>query len=144
AHEWVQTAELDEAVGRITDALLSGGPAAMHAAKELIRLVENQPVEDLLVEATAQRIADLRATPEAREGLEAFLSERPVSWAVRYRNQHVYQNPHRQSRRDRLPHYPHRPPTGYSNGRRLFGSRRRSAACAAGRRGRADRSGGSP
>src|SRR5690606_14506664 len=83
AHEWAETAELDAAVERITGALLQGGPAAMHAAKDLIRLVENQPVDGGLVEATAHRIADLRATPEAREGLDAFLSKRPVAWVAR-------------------------------------------------------------
>ena len=29
---------------------------------------------------TAHRIATLRATPEAREGLDAFLAKRPAAW----------------------------------------------------------------
>jgi methylglutaconyl-CoA hydratase len=33
-----------------------------------------------MVEDTARRIATLRATPEAREGLEAFLGKRSAAW----------------------------------------------------------------
>jgi methylglutaconyl-CoA hydratase len=29
---------------------------------------------------TARRIASLRATPEAKEGLAAFLDKRPAAW----------------------------------------------------------------
>ena len=43
--------------------------------------------------------------------------------------------PHRQSRRDRLPHHPHRAAAGHPHGRGLFRCRRRCAACARGRRG---------
>jgi methylglutaconyl-CoA hydratase len=38
--------------------------------------------DDALVEDTARRIATLRATPEAREGLAAFLDKRPASWVA--------------------------------------------------------------
>ena len=40
-------------------------PKAQTAAKELIRAVAQRPVTDALVEDTAQRIARIRATPEA-------------------------------------------------------------------------------
>jgi len=46
----------------------------------LIRAVADRPVDDALVEDTAQRIAQIRATPEAREGLSAFLEKRPPNW----------------------------------------------------------------
>ena len=48
-------------------------------------------------------------------------------------------NPDRQSRRDRLPRDPHRAPHGHRDGRGLFRSRCRRAACRDGRRGPADR-----
>ena len=79
-HELADVDELDATVQRITDALLLGGPLAQTAATELIRAVANRPIDDALVEDTARRIAGLRATPEAREGLAAFLDKRAASW----------------------------------------------------------------
>ncbi|MBD5801253.1 4-chlorobenzoyl coenzyme A dehalogenase-2 [Azoarcus sp. Aa7] len=80
AHEVVAAEELDAKVGEIVTALLQGGPKSQAAAKDLIRAVANRPVSDEVVEDTAQRIACLRVTPEAKEGLDAFLSKRPAAW----------------------------------------------------------------
>ncbi|MBC9072393.1 enoyl-CoA hydratase/isomerase family protein [Thauera sp. CAU 1555] len=80
AHEAVATEELDAKVAEIVDALLQGGPKSQAAAKDLIRAVGNRPVSDAVVEDTARRISQLRATPEAREGLTAFLDKRPAEW----------------------------------------------------------------
>mgnify|MGYP002132896123 CR=1 FL=1 len=82
AHEVVATDALDAKVAEIVTALLQGGPRSQGAAKALIRAVADQPVSDALVEDTARRIATLRATPEAREGLGAFLDKRPASWVA--------------------------------------------------------------
>ncbi len=73
-------AALDAKVAELVQALLAGGPKAQAAAKELIRGVVNRPVDDGVVADTAHRIAHLRATPEAREGLDAFLAKRPAAW----------------------------------------------------------------
>ncbi|HJV26514.1 MAG TPA: enoyl-CoA hydratase/isomerase family protein [Aromatoleum sp.] len=80
AHEVVAADELDAKVHEIVMALLQGGPKAQAAAKDLIRAVANRPVSDELVEDTARRISGLRATPEAKEGLDAFLAKRPAAW----------------------------------------------------------------
>ncbi|MBX3684867.1 MAG: enoyl-CoA hydratase/isomerase family protein [Rhodocyclaceae bacterium] len=80
AHEVTGVDELDAKVQEIVSALLAGGPRAQAAAKDLIRAVANKPVSDEVVEDTSRRIAGLRATPEAREGLSAFLEKRPASW----------------------------------------------------------------
>ena len=79
-HEAVEPEELDAKVQEIVSALLQGGPLAQSAAKDLIRAVNNQPINDNLVEDTAHRIAHLRATPEAREGISAFLDKRSPAW----------------------------------------------------------------
>ena len=79
-HEAVAPEQLDATVQQMVDALLQGGPLAQTAAKRLIRMVDGQPVNETLVEDTAHRIAHLRATPEAREGIAAFLDKRPPSW----------------------------------------------------------------
>ncbi len=80
AHEVVAPEELDAKVAGIVTALLVGGPKSQAAAKDLIRAVADQPVSDAVVEDTARRIAELRATPEAKEGLAAFLDKRPAAW----------------------------------------------------------------
>ena len=80
AHEVVAPEELDAKVAGIVATLLAGGPKSQAAAKDLIRAVADQPVSDAVVEDTARRIAELRATPEAKEGLAAFLDKRPAAW----------------------------------------------------------------
>ena len=80
AHEAVATEELDAKVSEVVEALLQGVPKSQAAAKDLIRAVANRPVSDAVVEDTARRIASLRVTPEAKEGLAAFLDKRPAAW----------------------------------------------------------------
>lgn len=82
-HELTSTEQLDNAVERLLQALCAGGPLAQTAATELIRAVANRPIDDELAEDTARRIASLRATAEAREGLAAFLDKRPPAWVQR-------------------------------------------------------------
>lgn len=79
-HEVVEVDSLDQCIQQIVDALLAGGPLAQAASTELIRYVSNQGIDEALVDGTARRIAELRATPEAREGLGAFLEKRPPTW----------------------------------------------------------------
>ena len=79
-HETVEPERLDAKVKEVVDALIQGGPLAQAAAKDLIRAVDNQPINDHVVEDTAHRIAHLRATPEAREGIAAFLDKRQPNW----------------------------------------------------------------
>ena len=76
----VDDERLDVAIAEIVGALRVGGPKAQTAAKSLIRGVADRPIDDALVEETAHRIAVLRATPEAKEGLAAFLTKRPAHW----------------------------------------------------------------
>ncbi|KXB31466.1 enoyl-CoA hydratase [Dechloromonas denitrificans] len=79
-HEAVEPEQLDAKVQEIVGALLQGGPLAQAAAKDLIRAVNGQLINETLVEETAHRIAHLRATPEAREGIAAFLDKRSPAW----------------------------------------------------------------
>jgi methylglutaconyl-CoA hydratase len=79
-HEVVAAEQLDLSVERIVGELLKGGPAAIAAAKRLIRDLSGRPIEPPLIDATAQRIAALRATDEAREGVGAFLEKRAPGW----------------------------------------------------------------
>jgi methylglutaconyl-CoA hydratase len=80
AHEVAEPEELDARVQQVVEALLLGGPLSQAAATDLIRAVAHRPVNDEVVEDTARRIATLRATSEAREGLAAFLAKRAPVW----------------------------------------------------------------
>jgi methylglutaconyl-CoA hydratase len=80
AHEVAEPEALDAKVQELVDGLLACGPRAQAAATELIRAVAHREVDDEVVEDTAHRIATLRATPEAKEGLSAFLEKRPAAW----------------------------------------------------------------
>jgi methylglutaconyl-CoA hydratase len=79
-HEAVDPEQLDAKVQEIVGSLLQGGPLSQAAAKDLIRTVSGRPINDTLVDDTAHRIAHLRATPEAREGIVAFLDKRQPNW----------------------------------------------------------------
>ncbi len=68
------------AVGFIEKNILPGGPEAVAATKVLIREVSGRPVDDKLRRETADKIARVRASAEAREGLAAFFEKRPPDW----------------------------------------------------------------
>jgi methylglutaconyl-CoA hydratase len=72
---------LDEKLGEIVDALLACGPVAQREAKELVRAVAGRPVTSELIQDTAERIARMRASPEGREGIAAFLEKRAADFA---------------------------------------------------------------
>jgi methylglutaconyl-CoA hydratase len=79
-HDVCAPAELDDRVRSLAGNLLVGGPCAQAAAKQLIRSIVHRPIDDRLIEETAQCIANLRATPEAKEGVGAFLDKREPRW----------------------------------------------------------------
>ena len=82
-HEMVaDEGALDEAIGMIVDTLLKNGPEALKACKDLIRAVANRPITAEVVEDTAARIAAIRTTPEAQEGMAAFLQRRKPNWVL--------------------------------------------------------------
>jgi len=79
-HEVVEPESLDASLEQCIDALLNSGPSAQAAAKELIQQVQGRAIDDSLIEETARRIAEVRASDEAREGLNAFLEKRKPDW----------------------------------------------------------------
>ncbi|MGH6918667.1 MAG: enoyl-CoA hydratase/isomerase family protein [Geminicoccaceae bacterium] len=79
-HEVVPADQLDAAVETMVSHLLKGGPGALAAAKRLVHDLADRPIDQDLIDDTARRIAALRATPEAREGLSAFLEKRKPGW----------------------------------------------------------------
>jgi methylglutaconyl-CoA hydratase len=72
--------KLDEEIQGLLKHLLAGGPEAHAKIKTLIRAVAGRPVDDTLAADTARRIAEIRVSPEGREGIASFLEKRKASW----------------------------------------------------------------
>jgi methylglutaconyl-CoA hydratase len=71
--------ELDHAVRQKAEQILSSGPRALAACKDLL---EKVPAMDLAQAKTftAEIIASLRGTQEAQEGMAAYLEKRKTPW----------------------------------------------------------------
>ncbi|MDH5287284.1 MAG: enoyl-CoA hydratase/isomerase family protein [Betaproteobacteria bacterium] len=71
---------LDERVNDLLGALMLAGPHAQTAVKALVRAIAHRPIDERVVGDTAERIATVRASDEAREGVAAFLGKRSPAW----------------------------------------------------------------
>ncbi|KPF59521.1 enoyl-CoA hydratase [beta proteobacterium AAP51] len=79
-HEVLPAEALDGAVAETVAALVANGPAAVRACKQLVKDVAGRPIDAALRDDTARRIADIRASAEGREGVQAFLHKRDPAW----------------------------------------------------------------
>ena len=79
-HECVPAEQLDATCAGIVDAWVGNGPAAVKACKRLVQDVAGREITSELRAETARRIADIRASDEGREGVQAFLNKREPSW----------------------------------------------------------------
>ena len=79
-HEVVAADALDAKVGEITKALCAAGPAALATCKVLLGDIAEREINPQLIERTVQCIVDVRASAEAREGLQSFLQKRKPQW----------------------------------------------------------------
>lgn len=79
-HEVVKTGELDGKVAELAQTLVNAGPAAVRLCKKLVQDVADQPVTPALVQMTVDAIADIRVSPEGREGVQSFLQKRKPNW----------------------------------------------------------------
>ncbi|MBW7851259.1 MAG: enoyl-CoA hydratase/isomerase family protein [Rhodospirillales bacterium] len=78
--EVVPQDKLAESRDRMIRALLTCGPKAQAAAKDLVHVVRDSESGPDLMRFTARRIADIRASAEGKEGLSAFLDKRKPAW----------------------------------------------------------------
>lgn len=80
-HEVVDAAEaIDAQVDQLLKALRGAGPDAVGACKRLVADVAGREIDDALIARTVQGIADIRASDEGREGVQAFLQKRRPAW----------------------------------------------------------------
>jgi len=82
-HDLAQHNEIDARINELLGFLVTAGPRAQDEAKQLIRAVAHRPIDASVISDTARRIARVRATPEAKEGMAAFLAKRRASWVPR-------------------------------------------------------------
>jgi methylglutaconyl-CoA hydratase len=76
----VPAGELDQAIEDTVRHLSAGGPNAHREIKAYLGQLVVGPVTPEVRELTAQTIARVRGTDEAREGFDAFLNKRPPKW----------------------------------------------------------------
>ncbi len=79
-HEVVTADRLDERVDAVARALVNASPAAVRACKRLLQDVAQREIDAELIAQTVAAIADVRASAEGREGVQAFLQKRQPSW----------------------------------------------------------------
>ena len=79
-HELVAPDVLDAKVDEIVALLVANGPAAVKACKRLVQDFAGREITQDLRAETARRIADIRASDEGREGVQAFLNKREPAW----------------------------------------------------------------
>jgi methylglutaconyl-CoA hydratase len=79
-HDIAEDEHLNAKIGELLAHLYTSGPQALRAVKRLIPVSARADIDEKLVAETSRRIADIRATPEAQEGLAAFLQKRKPAW----------------------------------------------------------------
>lgn len=70
---------LEKAMARLTDSLLAASPNALAVAKEFLRALGRISPE-AQGPLAIKTLADIRVTPQAQEGLRAFLEKRKPDW----------------------------------------------------------------
>lgn len=79
-HMAVPAVQLDDAVDTLLKSLLQAGPLAVRACKKLVLETAEREINSVLTEQTVQAIAEIRASAEGKEGVQAFLGKRKPNW----------------------------------------------------------------
>ena len=79
-HEVCTPDALDGKVAELVATLVGNGPMALRACKALVQDIGGRPITKELRADTARRIADIRASDEGKEGVQAFLNKRAPAW----------------------------------------------------------------
>lgn len=75
--------ELEMELRKFIKQILSNGPNAVRATKDLIRHVVNEHHDiDEILDYTSKLISELRASKEGQEGMASFLNKRKPDWTI--------------------------------------------------------------
>jgi len=80
AHEVTTAGALVETVNSIARAIAANSPNAVKECKRLVMDLAGRPIDAALMTDTAERIAQIRASAEGREGVSSFLEKRKPTW----------------------------------------------------------------
>ena len=83
-HHLSSREELPAFTDDLIDKIINNAPQAIRQSKELIRFIANKPIDEALINHTAEVIAKKRVSQEGQTGLKAFLNKQKPNW-----NQHV-------------------------------------------------------
>lgn len=78
-HQIFPKEKLEEIISKLLKNIISSSPQALKIAKKFVHDVQREPIEKRS-DYAASLLADLRSTPEAQEGLTAFLEKRKPNW----------------------------------------------------------------
>jgi methylglutaconyl-CoA hydratase len=73
-HQLCAADAVESAASELVAARLAGKPLAQRGIKSLLELYRKPALDDSLIEETARRLAEIRATPEAQAALAAYLA----------------------------------------------------------------------
>jgi methylglutaconyl-CoA hydratase len=80
-HQKVDRSKLNEVGLELANSILSSSRHALKEAKKLIHHVTGEKINAHLAELTAEHLANIRTTPEGREGLLSFVEKRSPNWS---------------------------------------------------------------
>lgn len=83
-HDLAAPEAIDARINEILGALMQASGTAVADAKRLVREVSGRPLDAALIEDTAQRIADARASADGKEGVAAFIGKTKPRWQREY------------------------------------------------------------
>lgn len=83
-HELVAPDELDTRINTLLGTLMVTSADAVASTKRLVREVAGRPVNDALLDHTAEAIAQARASEDGKEGVQAFLAKRKARWVQEF------------------------------------------------------------
>lgn len=81
-HQVVEAEQLPQTVQYVLSNLAKGSPDAQMAAKQLVLDYDGSDITDAVLRDMAGRIAKIRTTEFAKEGLQAFFDKRQPAWVI--------------------------------------------------------------
>lgn len=79
-HEIVEEQDLLAKANMFADILLKNGPSALNETKTLLRAISHKHISSDVLNFTAQKMAELRASEEGQAGLKAFINKENAPW----------------------------------------------------------------
>ena len=81
-HERVSEEALEDTVAALAAKMANNSPDAMKTCKILLHQIAGESITDELIADTVKGIADIRASEQGKEGVQAFLQKRKPDWLL--------------------------------------------------------------